>query len=393
MINKTLQKKILAASDEILPSAWKLAKAIFDKPELAYLEFEAAKALEGFLKEEGFSVETNIADIPTAFRAKQGKGKPVLAFLAEMDALKGMGHACGHHLIAASSAAAATVLTRSFDRLPGTVEVIGTPAEEGGGGKVVMAEAGVFDSIDAAMIAHPDRRTEIYKRSLGVVELEVVFTGRAAHAAAYPEDGINALDAVIQTFNAVAMLRQQLPEKVRVHGIISDGGQAPNIIPEQAAARFYARGLTVEETLRIAEKVRDCAKGAAKATGCKLGSKLVKKHMYAPYVPNRALAGEFEKYLEILGEKVDNGPEDEGMGSTDVGNVCLRAPVIHPLMALPGVVYGVHTTDFAKAAGSDPGKKMLAVAIKALAMTGASFLTDPELRKKVAKEHKEKAGR
>jgi len=388
LITKHLTKKILSASDQVLPAAWSLARAIFDNPETGFEEYFASRALTSFLSERGFKIE-GVAGLPTAFSAHRGAGKsPCLAFLAEMDALPGLGHACGHHLIAASSAAAAAVLCEVLEKAAGRIKVIGCPAEEGGGGKLRLSEAGVFDGIGAALIAHPDRRTEVYKRSLGVVEVSLEFRGRAAHASAYPEDGINALDAVIQTFNAVSAMRQQLPCKARVHGIITDGGEAPNIVPERAKALFLARGLTVDQTVHIAERVIECAKGAAAMTGARLRSKIARERMYAPYIPNRPLGEAYLEALDLLGVECDQGPEDEGMGSTDVGDVFLRAPVLHPLHALPGVKEGVHTPGFARAAGGGPGRLMLSEAIPALAMTGARFLLDAELRRRVKAAHK-----
>jgi amidohydrolase len=374
----------------IEPAAWALARAIFSRPETAYQEFFAARTLTDFLSGHGFTVSDNAGGLKTAFVAeKRGEGaRPCLGFLAEMDALPGMGHACGHHLIAASSAGAAAVLARALPRLAGTIKVFGCPAEELGGGKVKLAREGVFSGLDAALIVHPDRRTEVYKRALGVVEMEFVFKGRAAHASAEPERGLNALDAVIQTFNAVNALRQQLPSHVRVHGIITEGGIAPNIIPERAAAVFLARGLSVKETNEVAAKVTDCARGAARATGTRLASRLRRDKFYAPYVGNRALGQAFRRALERLDVEVRQGPEDQGMGSTDVGNVSLYAPVLHPLLAVPGAKSGVHTPEFARVAGSEKGRVMLGRAIRAMALTGAEVLLDKKLREAIHKEHR-----
>jgi amidohydrolase len=370
-----------------LPLAWELALDLFHRPELAYHEVFAAERIKRFLSAEGFSVQSGQAGLKTAFTAMAGpKRGPRIAFLAEMDALPKLGHACGHHLIAGSSAGAAAALVRAFPRLPGQVAVIGCPAEETGGGKLRLARAGVFDGFAAILLVHPDQRTEVYKRSLGAVEIELVFTGRASHASAWPEKGQNALDAVVQTFNAVNLMRQQLPEKQRVHGIISDGGQAPNIIPEHAAARFMARGLTVKETLSLAARVAACAQGAALATGTRLRLTIKKKTMYPPYIPNRGLGEAFQAALLRLRVKSDQGPEDEGMGSTDVGAVSLRAPTLHPLLRLPGVTAGVHTPAFARAAGGKAGRELLGVAIAANALVATRVMLDGPLRRKIRME-------
>ena len=387
------ERRVLGAAAEVFPAAWELARALFERPELAYQEYESSSKLRGFLEEEGFAVRRSVAGLDTAFVAAAGRERgPAVAFLAEMDALPELGHACGHHLIAAASAGAAVALKRALPRLPGRIEVIGCPAEESGGGKVALARAGIFDGLAAALIVHPDIRTEVYKRSLGMVEIELVFTGRASHAAAWPEKGVNALDAVIQTFNAVSMLRQQLPEKNRVHGIITDGGRAPNIIPERAAALFLARGLTVRETLELADKVAACARGAAKATGTQVRAQVRKGIMYPPYIPNRALGAAFTAALARLQVEINQGPEDEAMGSTDVGAVSMRAPVLHPLLCLPGAKVSVHTPSFAQDAGGEPGRQMLGPAIAATALVGAAVLLSPDLREKIKSEFEEVTG-
>ncbi|HUT56200.1 MAG TPA: amidohydrolase [bacterium] len=389
MVPAKVAQRIKRECRKIEPLAWALARTIFEHPEAAYQEFFAAKALSDFLAGFGFAITNHLGGLKTAFTAeKRGQRRPCLAYLAEMDALPGMGHACGHHLIAAGSAGAAAALSRSLTPLHGSIKVIGCPAEEMGGGKVILARQGAFKNLDAALIIHPDRRTEVYKRALGVVEIEFFFKGRAAHASAEPEKGVNALDAVIQTFNAVNALRQQLPSHVRVHGIVTQGGVAPNIIPERAAAVFLARGLTVKETNEVAAKVIACAQGAAKAAGARLVTRLRKDKFYAPYAGNRALGQVFWRVLESIGVEVKQGPEDEGMGSTDVGNVSLYAPVLHPLLAVPGATSGVHSREFAAAAGGPGGRAMLEKAILANALTGAEVLLNERLRQDIKNEHR-----
>jgi len=283
MLPVKLTNKILKETDSILPGAWKLASDIFANPELAFNEHFASSSLQDYLLEFGFKIEKSVGGLDTAFSAvlKGTKTRPCLGILAEMDALPQIGHACGHHLIAAGSAGTAAVLARSLSPLSGSIKLIGCPAEEHEGGKIILEREGVFDGLDAALIVHPDKRTTVFKRSLGVVNIGLTFKGKSAHAAAEPEMGINALDAVIQTFNSINALRQQLPEHVRIHGIITDGGIAPNIIPESAHAEFMARGLTIRETLEVADKVVSCAKGAAESSGTKIRVKLDKDQMYA----------------------------------------------------------------------------------------------------------------
>jgi len=390
-LSPKLERKIIAAADSLLPAAWSLAQGIFRHPELCYQERYACRALSEFLEGRGFKITPRAGGLETAFAAeKRGRGRgPRIAFLAEMDALPGLGHACGHHLIAAASAGAAAALVSALPSFAGSILVIGTPAEEGGAGKIRLCRAGVFKNLDAALLVHPDKRTEVFKRSLGAVELHFEFIGRAAHAAAEPEAGVNALDAVIQTFNAVALMRQQMGDGRRVHGIVTDGGTAANIIPERAAAVFLARGFTIKDTLELAERVKNCARGAATAAGARLRTRMLKDKMYAPYVPNRPLGQAFKRALGRIGLQDEGGREDEGMGSTDVGNAGLEVPILHPLMRVPGVKAGVHTPEFARASSGPAGRTMLGQAIKALALTGAELFTNPALLKEVKADHRE----
>jgi len=383
-----IENKVRQATSELSPQLIALARKIHGHPEPAFAERQASAWLKEFLRGEGFTIESGLVRLPTAFRAscRWKSASPSVAFLAEMDALPGLGHACGHNLIAASSAGAAAVLRRVLPNTPGTLTVIGCPAEEVGGGKVRLARAGVFDRLDAALLVHPAIVTEIYKLSLGLIEMELTFLGQAAHAAAEPHRGINALEAVIQTFNAVNALRQHLPEKARVHGIITEGGVAPNIIPERAAARFLARGMTMAETRAIARRILSSAKGAAQATGSRLRAKVFYKEAYEPFVPNRALGETFTRALQQLKIPIQQGPEDKEMGSTDVGNVSSRTPTLHPTLAIPGTDAACHSPGFALAAGSDAAMETMFAAVQALALTGAEVLRNARLRQKMREE-------
>lgn len=385
-----VERAIRRETQDILAAAWELARGIFSRPEPAYEEHQTAAALARFLSEAGFRLERDLAGLPTAFQADlpSRPARPAVAFLSEMDALPGLGHACGHHLIAAGSAAAGVVLSRVIQPRTATIKVIGCPAEEAGGGKVRLTRAGVFSGLDAALLVHPERTTEIYKRSFGMVEIKLEMFGKSAHAAAEPEEGKNALDAILLAFNAVALMRQQMPEWNRVHGIITHGGRASNIIPDYTSAVFLARGHTVKETLELADRVVRCTQGAARAAGCRLRSRVLRRSLYAPYFPNRALGETFRQALQWIGEPVAQGPEDKGMGSTDVGNVGLAAPVLHPMMAVPGARDGCHTPAFAEAAGGPGGKIMLEKSILALAWTGAAVLLDVRLRQAIHREHR-----
>jgi amidohydrolase len=385
-----LESRVQLATRQLAPQLIALSRRIHDHPEPAFAEHQASAWLQEFLHSRDFVVETGLARLPTAFRAysRRARAAPAVAFLAEMDALAGLGHACGHNLIAAGSAGAAAVLRQALPDAPGTVMVIGCPAEEFGGGKVKLAAAGVFDRLDAVLIVHPSILTEVFKLSLGLIEMELTFTGQAAHAAAEPHRGINALDAVIQTFNAVNAYRQQMPERARVHGVITEGGQAPNIIPARASARFLARGTTMAESREVARHVLAGARGAAQATGAKLRAKVFSREAYEPFVPNRALGRVFARALTRLGIPIEQGPEDKELGSTDVGNVSQRAPTLHPTLAIAGADAACHSPGFALAARSEAGMEMMLRAVQALALTGAEVLRNPELRLEVREEFK-----
>src|SRR5438067_3265141 len=260
------------AVDRLADDLEKLSRQIHDNPELAYQEVKAAAWLADFLDKQGFTVERGVAGVATAFRAtiETGEG-PTVAILCEYDALPGIGHACGHNVIATAGVGAGAALAALRDQLPkGRVQVIGTPAEEGGGGKVKLINAGVFKTVDAAMMIHGFDRWIMHQDLLGIVRVGFEFSGRAAHAAADPWEGVNALDAVIQTFNAVSMLRQQVKPSTRIHGIVTNGGAAPNIIPEVAACLFYVRAAEIDYLWQLYDRVVACAEGAAKATGTTL---------------------------------------------------------------------------------------------------------------------------
>ncbi|MGZ8441643.1 MAG: M20 family metallopeptidase, partial [Candidatus Deferrimicrobiaceae bacterium] len=268
------RRKLLSITDRLAPRAGRMLREITSYAELPLKETRTSETLVSFLAERGFLVKLGVAGMETAFRAEFafGKGRPVVAFLCEMDALPGLGHACGPNIIGVASACAAATLAEFGKGVfrAGKVIALGTPAEEMGFGKARMVEKGVFRGIDAAMMVHPSSRRHVTKGYLALAKLRFTYHGRAAHAAAYPEHGINALDGVLLLFHGVSALRQQLPDNVRVHGIITEGGRAPNIIPERAKAYFYVRGETPEQLHDAVIRVKACAAGAATSTRCRL---------------------------------------------------------------------------------------------------------------------------
>ncbi len=355
-----------------------LSRRIHANPELGYQEAKAAAWLSEFLQAKGLEVERGVAGLETAFRATLETGEgPTISILCEYDALPGLDHACGHNLIGASGVGAGAALAAVKHRLPsGRIQVIGTPAEEGGGGKIKLIQGGVFKDVDCAMMIHGFDRTILHQDLLGIVRVTFDFTGKAAHASADPWEGINALDAVIQTFNAISMLRQQVRPDVRLHGIITNGGAAPNIIPEAASATFYVRAASLDYMWEVCRRAVACAEGAARATGASL--RVTQGEMvYEPLKRNQTLLELFKANLERLGVTED-APIPDRLGSSDIGNVSQVIPAIQPMIKVAPTGTPIHSRAFAAAAVSAGARQGLVVAAKALAMTTADLLSSPE---------------
>ncbi len=362
-----------------------LSSKIHDSPELGFQENRAAGWLKGYLEENGFSIEPAICELPTAFRGSYGTGQPAIALLAEYDALPGLGHACGHNLIAASAVGAAVAAKAAVDRLGGCVLVLGTPAEELPGGKIIMAERGAFDNLDVAMMVHPGTQDIATSQTLACAPLEVEFFGREAHAAARPEAGINALEAMLLSFTAINSLRQHIKDKARIHGIISDGGQMANIVPGHSAASFLVRAQDEAYLEELKGRVLDCFNGAATATGARLEYRWGDR-AYAPMSNNLTLARLFIANMKSLGRPMRLYDTSQTLGSTDMGNVSQLVPSIHPFVAIaPEEVVG-HSRQFAEAAASESGRRAMILAAKALAMTIVDLLASPETVTRVKSE-------
>lgn len=384
-----LKKRALAALDSMQDEIIQISSTIHANPEIAFQEFKSAALLCQVLESHGFAVERGGGGLETAFIAEISgkKGGPTIAILAEYDALPELGHACGHNIIGTAAAAAGIALEKIVQNLPGRVIVVGTPAEEGGGGKVIMLQKGVFEGVDAAMMVHPASRTMVDRRSLASMRLRLEFIGKASHAAAAPDDGINALEAVILTFNNVNALRLHLKSDARVHGIITDGGSAANVIPDYAAATFSIRAATQNYANKVVDRVIECAHAAAMATGAKL--KHTPKVGYAEMMPNKALAHAFAENWREIGIEVQPVRPTERMGSTDMGNVSQSIPSIHPYIAITSPKISGHTREFAQAANSPAGNDGLMNAAKAMAMTTIDLLTDHQLLLQIKKEFAE----
>ncbi|EWG11567.1 M20 family metallopeptidase [Cytobacillus firmus] len=366
---------------------------IHANPEIGNEEFFASGLLSGILEKEGFEVERAVAGHETAFlaRKKSDKPGPSIAFLAEYDALPGLGHGCGHNIIGTTSVAAAIALSKVIDETGGEAVVLGTPAEEGGpngSAKGSFVKHGLLEGIDAALMVHPSNHTRLTSSSLAVDPLDFEFIGKPAHAAASPEEGINALDAVIQLFNGINALRQQLKDDVRIHGIITHGGDAPNIIPEYAKARFFIRASTRTSLNEVTRKVKAVAEGAALATGAKLNV-IAFQNEVDNLLLNKTYDQVFKEVIEDLGETVVEGDRD-GIGSTDAGNISQVVPTIHPYIKIGADDLVAHTVPFREAAASAKGDEALITGAKGLALTAFQLVTDPELLKSIKQEFLER---
>ncbi|MGD6994736.1 M20 family metallopeptidase [Sutcliffiella horikoshii] len=371
---------------------FEISTYIGENPELGHEEFKSAKVLSDKLSEHGFEVELGTCGLATAFEAvfDSGKPGPTIGFMCEYDALPEIGHACGHNLIGTMGIAAGIATSKVIKETGGKVIVYGTPAEETKGGKVTMAEQGFFDKLDVAMMVHPLHSYVKSGSSLAMDAIQFEFFGKPAHAAANPEKGINALDAVIQTFNGINALRQHVTSDTRIHGIIPEGGKAANVVPDYAVAQFYVRAKTRSYVNELVEKVKSIAEGAAMMTGATM--KMSNYELsYDNMVTNETLSDIFTEQLVSLGvdssEIVENR---DGSGSLDMGNVSLVVPSIHPYIKICNELYSCHTTEFRDAALSEQGKEAMILGAKAMATTAYELLTKQELLVKI-KEEFEKA--
>ncbi len=386
-LSSGLKAKIDAAFPRAAREARELAVFLHRNPEISLQEFQAAERIGQILAAAGFRVYPGVGGLKTAFRAEFGRGKkPAVAFLAEYDALPGLGHACGHNLIAGASVGAALALAAALPPETANIVVLGTPAEETLGGKIPLLAARAFAGIGAAFLAHPSNQTRVHSRSLALVSLEVTFLGKSSHAAAAPEKGINALDALIQVFNALGPLRAKLPFGSRVDGIIREGGRAPNIVPDRTRAAFFLRA----RDLRLLEAVRrdfgKCVRAAEISTGAR-GRILQQGFVYAPFLSHPTLGEIFEKSGIITGLKF-TPTENQGLGSSDIGNVSQALPCLHPTFAVASPEIVEHSRGFSQAAGGEKALGEMLKVARALAYSGGYILSRPGLFKVLLREQK-----
>ena len=343
------------------------------------------KALDASVDELGAKVERGVGGLETAFRARVGRGSPRIAILAEYDALPEIGHACGHNLIAGSAVGAFLALARQAPHFEGSVEIIGTPAEEGGGGKIKLLEAGVFAGIDAAMMFHPFDRDILAHPALCSMRIAMTYVGVPAHAAAAPFAGKSALTACMETFRLIDSQRVHFRDGVRVHGIITNGGQAVNVIVEHAASEFTLRAATSAELERVKAIVLRCARAAAMAGDVTVS--FIEKPGYREMQNNLTMARRFGAALEALGRNARETDTRVGAGSTDMGDLSLHLPSIHPYLAICDEGESLcHEHRFADCAASDRGMSTMLIAAKAMARTALDLLEDPKLFGEVRRE-------
>ena len=365
-----------------------LSDKLHQNPELAYEEVKAHEWLTSYLDNEGFTVERSYTGIETAFKATFGSGRPNVCVICEYDALPEIGHACGHNLIAEAGVAAGLGLKavlESKDAPKGTVIVMGTPAEEGGAGKVLLIDNGAFKDIDIAMMVHPSTSNIARLGMNARKQLEVTYTGKAAHAAAFPWEGVNALDAAVMAYTSISALRQQMKPTWRVHGIITNGGAKPNIIPEKSSMLYYIRAPTLVELEVLVEKVTKCFEAAATATGCQAE---IKEPAGRPtYLNLKSNVTMSELYFRNAIELGVTGIEREGdsLASTDMGNVSYVVPSIHPGYAI-GSGEVNHTQEFTAVANTPEAHRATLTAAKAMAHTCIDVLTTDGLLEKIRKE-------
>lgn len=375
-IRQTIIDRIDALGGDLL----EVSHAIHARPELAFQEHFACDLLCRTVERFGIEARRGVYTLETAFEADlPGNAGPTVSLLAEYDALPGIGHACGHNLIATAALGAALGLQAVQGQLPGTVRLLGTPAEEKGGGKELMARAGAFDAVDAALMIHPAGVNLTSMPCICVAEVRVVYHGRAAHASAMPHRGLNALDGLLLAYQAISNLRQHIRDQERIHGIVTEGGRAPNIVPDRAVGEFYVRATSEKDLAALKPRVQACFEAGAQGSGCEV-EVLWADVDYLDLNTNEPLAEAFRRHGESLGREFLEPAALGGAGSTDMGNVSYRVPSIHPMLACAPRNVVIHHPDFAHYAGSEQGDAAALDGAKTLALTAAEFLLDEDLR-------------
>ncbi|MCI0656893.1 MAG: M20 family metallopeptidase [Acidobacteria bacterium] len=374
-----LKQEVGRLTASLSDDLFEFSRALYDDPELSLEEVRASRRLTEILSREHFQVTRGVASLPTSFVAvaRGVRPGPAVAILAEYDALPDVGHGCGHNLIAGSALGAGMVLGRLRHELPGEIRIIGTPAEETVGGKVLMVKGGVFDNLDAVMMIHPGTEFRVFTTSLACQSIEVIFEGKASHAVAAPDRGVNALDPLVQLYVGVDALRKSLTSEVRIPGVIVEGGKRANLVPELAVGRFSIRARSRTAVEAILDRIIRLAQGLAAASGARVSIHRLDE-TYDEMLTNSVLAGLFKENLRTLGEETNDAPRDR-MGSLDMGNVSHAVPALHAYVAIVPPTGALHTREFAQATIAEPGRKGLLLAVQALSMTAIDLLARPDM--------------
>ena len=360
-----------------------LSDEIWRNPELGFQETTAHAVITQFLEGKSFAVERSFCGIKTAFRATFGSGRPNVCVICEYDALPEIGHACGHNLIAEAGVAAGLGVKAALEASgapKGTVTVMGTPAEEGGGGKAYLIEKGAFDDIDLAVMVHPAPATALMPKYLAVAFLRVTYIGKAAHAAAFPWEGVNALDAAVVAYNSISVLRQQMKPDCRVHGVITNGGTKPNIIPEKTVMEYMVRAPDRVELKSLVSKVRTCFEAAGLATGCQIDIRNTAPS-YDNLISNGVLSRLFAANLKSM--NIPFSHTTKLGGSTDMGNVSHTIPAIHPKYAIGSGKESIHTRSFTEQTNMPASHHATLEVAKCMAFTCLDVMTSEKLQEEI----------
>lgn len=382
------KKKVAKLVDDMADELIDLSHQIHDQPELAFEEHFAHKVLTDAIEGHGLKVTRGAYELETAFEAVAGTKGPKIAVCCEYDALPGLGHACGHNIIATAGLGAGLAAAALADELGGTVSILGTPAEEGGGGKVYMIDRGAFKDVDASLMVHPAAADLTVMNTIAVHRLAVTFHGRSAHAAAAPQEGRNALDAAVLAYNSIAALRQHISPEERLHGIFTNGGDKPNIVPSEAAMLWYVRSPNMASLKPLGERVIECFKAGAMAAGCTAEWEWIDP-AFADMIDNEPFLDLYASNAGELGRVVTTPePENRVVGSTDMGNVSYEVPSIHPMIKVATDGSPIHTPEFAVHARSKTGDAAVVDGAKAMAMTIVDLWTKPETLKAIKADFK-----
>jgi len=372
------KQQVRAEIDRLTPTLLEISHEIHAHPELNFEEHFAHEMLTGVLTDEGLDVERGAYDMPTAFDARVGTQGPTVAVCCEYDALPGIGHACGHNIIAAAGLGAGLAAAKVAEALGGRLAILGTPAEEGGGGKEFMIRRGAFDDVDAAMMVHPADHDLRWMQTIAIHTVDVVYEGRAAHAAASPHKGLNALDAAVLGYNNVAALRQHIRPEERIHGVFTDGGEKPNIVPERAAAQWYVRARNMDSLEPLKDRVMACLQAGAMASGCDMNHRW-NDPPFCDMIDNTPLLDLYSANAADVGRTVaEPNPMSVVAGSTDMGNVSYAVPAIHPMIKVAPQGCSIHTPDFATHARGEDGDRAVIDGALSMALTMVDLWANPE---------------